>query len=86
MGDLLKAELLETLAEFSRALPGRDVENIRELFSVGEYGVGLENLCAQIYEYDIRLSPTQFRKIASLGGRMKLDEGTWQILESLVTE
>ena len=59
MRNLPEAELLESLAEFSRALPGHNVENIRQLFVVGEYGVGLEDLCTQLYEYSIRLTPGQ---------------------------
>lgn len=86
MRNLLEAELLESLAEFSRALPEHNVENIRELFQVGEYGVGLEDLCTQLYEHSIQLTPGQYGKLVALGEQMGLNKETWETLGSLVAE
>lgn len=52
---------LHLIMDASIDLPLRDVEQIEGLIQVGERAVAFENLCTQIYEYEIRL-PSDLRR------------------------
>jgi hypothetical protein len=52
----------------ARALPLGDLEQVEDLIQVGEQCVAFENLCTQIYEYDIRL-PLYLRVLLGEAGR-----------------
>ena len=60
------------LAEATR-LPGRDIDHITELITVGEQGMALEDLCTQLYEYDIAVRPATVRNLAEAGEATGLD-------------
>jgi hypothetical protein len=84
MHEQLEEQLLSILAECSDTLPTTDIDNIRELFLVGEYSVGYENLCTQLYEYEVKIRKDFYGRLASLGELMQLDKSTWEILEELI--
>lgn len=61
-------------------LPNEDISNFRSLVDAGEPGVALENLCSQIFEYDVTITSAVYNEIIALGRAMKLDESWWSIL------
>ena len=61
-------------------------EEVKELISVGEPGIALENLCTQLYEYDVPLRREEVNLLATLGSEMHLDPKYWHRLEALITE
>jgi len=81
-----KESLLNDLTkEFSENLPSAVVEHIDDLSNAGEWGVGLEELCNMIYEYDVSVSEIQYEKIKKLGRVMEMDSSTWDMLKELVS-
>jgi hypothetical protein len=54
-------ETLQLTESCATLLPSSDVENIRGLAKAGEWGVALENLATQLFEYDVGV-PAEFAK------------------------
>jgi hypothetical protein len=50
----------------------------------GEWGISFETICAQLYEYEIRLPLAVYMKLQAIGAAMDMAPKTWQILESLI--
>lgn len=69
----MEVRLLVFVAGFSDRLPATDIENASELISRREWGVGLELLCAQLSEYEVRLSPAELIELRGFSGEMGLD-------------
>lgn len=61
--------------------PLRDVEHIEGLIQVGERGVAFENLCTQIYEYEIRLPSDLRETLVSIGERLGVAPRYWERLD-----
>jgi hypothetical protein len=51
----------------ARSLPLADLEQVEDLIQAGEQRVAFENLCTQIYEYDVRL-PMYLRGLLAEAG------------------
>jgi hypothetical protein len=72
---------LHLIMDFANDLPLHDVEQIEGLVQVGERAVAFENLCTQIYEYDIRL-PSELRDtLVSTGEQLGVAPRYWELLE-----
>ena len=81
-----KESLLNDLTkEFTESLPTGVVEHVASLSSAGEWGVGLEELCNMVYEYDVPISKVQYEKMKELGRLMEMDSSAWDILDKFVS-
>ena len=80
----IETKLLEVLDAFANQLPRDDVSNIRELVEAGEWGVGFEILCTQLYEYDVEIPRALFHQLESIGHLMQMDKSTWCVLRDLL--
>jgi len=69
------------LSDFDGSLPVEQLSEMRELVKAGEPGVALENLCSQLYEYDVVVPQVCQREIAKVGAAMGLPERTWKKLD-----
>lgn len=58
-------------------LPAADVENAWGLIDAGEPGVALENLCTQLYEYDVTVPRPVLAQITAAGEAMGLAPDLW---------
>ena len=63
-------------------LPEGDKERIEDLVRVGEWQIALENLCTQLHEYDVKVSPDLLSKISELGRELKVAERYRNLLTS----
>jgi hypothetical protein len=66
-------------------LPGlrsEDVENVEDLIRAGEWTVAFENLCTQLYEYDVAIPPATLVKISELGRDVGASPRYWQMLSA----
>jgi len=61
-------------------LPPEQLLDFRELAQAGEPGVALENLCTQIFEYDVMIEPEVLTRIQDVGQLMKLNPKYWERL------
>ncbi len=72
---------LHLVMDAANDLPLRDVEQVEGLIQVGERGVAFENLCTQIYEYDIRLPSDLRDTFASIGEQLGVAARYWERLD-----
>lgn len=71
---------LHLVMDAANALPLHDVEQVEGLIQVGERAVALENLCTQLYEYDVRL-PSHLRDmLVSIGEQLGVAPRYWERL------
>jgi hypothetical protein len=78
-----REEIIQSVRRVMGAAPGltaADLEGINTLLEAGEYGVAVENLCTQLYEYDIQLSTENRRLLAQVGTRLGVASRYWQML------
>lgn len=62
-------------------LPLHDVEQIEGLIEVGERAIAFENLCTQLYEYDIELPSALRGTLASIGRQLGVAPRYWEMLD-----
>jgi len=79
----IEAEVLGVL-DRCRALgvPASELDDMVALAQAGEPGVALENLCVQLFEYDVVLSAAVHETLARLGKAMGLQDKYWTRLPS----
>lgn len=77
---LIEGQLLRLVTAYSDQLPEQDVRELSSLVNAGEPGVALENLCSQLYEYELRVSSADLDQILQLGNLMGLDLSRWKPL------
>jgi hypothetical protein len=77
-------EIINITKEYNGKLPQSDIDSIVVLASHREWGVALENLCTQIYEYELKVSKQSFFKIKEMITKMKLDTRYLDDLSELV--
>ena len=82
----LATELRAIVTAFSEHLPQANIGAAEDLISHGEYGVALELICTEVYEYDVPVTADTFRTIEQCGQRMQLDESSWSFLRELLVE
>ncbi len=59
-----------------------EIERVEELVQVGEFAVALENLCSQLYEYDVRISDELVAAIAVLANTVGVEDRYWTVLRA----
>lgn len=59
-------------------IPERVYMQTVEVIAAGEYGVALENLCSNLFEFDVVISKDIFAEIVSIGRSMNLSQNTWK--------
>jgi hypothetical protein len=60
--------------------PEDEIDKVEQLVQVGEWRVALENLCSQLYEYDVILSPDLLTAVSEIGREVGVDERYWSVL------
>jgi hypothetical protein len=53
---------------------------MKELNAAGEPGVAYENLCVQLFEFDVQVNESQFYQIRKLGLAMRIQPKYWERL------
>jgi hypothetical protein len=81
---LAPAEITRRLHLFMDAaggLPTHDVEQIEGLIEAGERAVAFENLCTQLYEYDVKLPRDLQGTVVSIGKQLGVAPRFWERLD-----
>lgn len=76
----IEKRLIELIRDFGGRLPD---EYIREYISLAEHSecaVALENLCTQLYEYDVVPTLGELTAIQELSDALHLGKETWDFL------
>jgi hypothetical protein len=71
---------LHLIMDAASALPIRDVEQFEGLIQVGERTVAFENLCTQLYEYDVALPRDLYGTLVSVGEQLRVSPRYWERL------
>lgn len=77
----IETKVLDLIDAFEGSLPVSQLSDMRELAEAGEPGVALENLCTQLCEHDVFVSPECKHAIIGVAKAMRLAESTWQMLD-----
>ena len=80
MAELIETKMLALLHEFRGKLPDKVYSDIESLVLHREWGVGLENLCEQLYEINIPVEAEILEQIKELTELMQLSSKTWSFL------
>lgn len=67
-------KMKELLRYLDRVLPIEDINNADDLINYQEYGIALELICVQLYEYDKAIDPHTKNLILELILDMNLNE------------
>ena len=78
----IERKLLEEIQTYAGQLPADQVKDIADLAQAGEPGVAFENLCMQLYEYDIAVDNGMLSKLKSIGIAMGIESEYWDRLQS----
>lgn len=76
----VKRRIIRLAGAFAGRLPERDIEGVRDLAGAGEWGLALEVLATQIYEYDLVVSKSEYEEIAAIGAEFGVEERYWRVL------
>jgi hypothetical protein len=79
MDDIL-SRLSILISEYGDSLPSERKDSIVELIQVSEYGIAFENLCSELYEYDVKVSRESLVLISEIGNKMGISSDCWSML------
>ena len=74
--------LIETAGEFG--LEQRDIINSKELLENREYGLALDIVVTQLYEYDIEINLQLYLLVAKIAEQMNITEDKYSFLNKLI--
>ena len=69
---------LELLGLFADRMPAFELAWMESLVVTGAAGVAFEDLCVQLYEHGVPVSPAEIVELALVGGHMRVDASYWQ--------
>ncbi len=76
--DGVERKVLELMTECrGLAVPPAELDDMTALTRAGEPGIALENLCEQLFEYDVAVSAALVERIRVLGTAMGLRAEYW---------
>jgi|GEM_PF-4904916 hypothetical protein len=75
-------QIIHLLDECVNLLPNDELEEMRSLVNSNERGVAVENLCTQLHEYSVVLTPSQMNAITSICVSLGIDSSYWKVLKS----
>ncbi len=78
MAGNIEERLMRVISALRQLLPDEDIRSVEELTRSREWGIALENLCDQLYEFGASVPSSILAEIGSLGAEMGLDEAYWQ--------
>jgi hypothetical protein len=67
----------ELLKGFSGRLKSSEIADALDLLYNGEQGIALENVCANLYEVEVEVRPSEAELIRRLGSVWQVDPHRW---------
>ncbi len=80
MAEWMEEQLLSLLERFKGRLHEDDYIHVHEMLVHREWGIGLEDLCTQLYEHSTVVDAPELMIIEELAERMGLPPTTWNFL------
>ncbi len=79
----IEADVLAVIDECKGlGVPARELDDMSALAKAGEPGVALENLCTQLFEYDVMVPQSVTASLRTLGQAMGVDDKYWCRLQA----
>jgi hypothetical protein len=79
----IEAQVLDVIRQCrTLGVPPDQLDDMSALVVAGEPGVGLENLCVQLVEYDAAVPDALVEQIRNLGEAMKIHDKYWKRLHA----
>jgi hypothetical protein len=73
-----EADTLALLGLFSDRMPAFELAWMESLVETGAAGVAFEDLCIQLFEHGVSVSPAEIVELAVVAAHMRIDERHWQ--------
>ena len=80
MENAIQRETISLIQRFRGRLDDEWLDDYQSTAEHGEWGVAFENLCDQLFEFDIFLSEQEFQIICEVGESMKINPQRWNFL------
>jgi len=77
----IEDQLLQIIHRYTEQLPAEQLKEMADLVQAGEPGIGFENLCTQLHEYDVAVDNGTLRQLEDIGTRMGLAPKNWLQLQ-----
>ena len=61
-----------------------DLQECMDLLEHGEFGLAVDHLATQIFEYDTPISASFFQKLSEIAKKMKMDESEYAYISVLI--
>ena len=79
----IEDELARAIGLFRGKLPDNQIQDMIDLAKAGEPGIAFENLCTQLYEYDVIVDKETLESLRNIGKSMNIDTRYCERLDSL---
>jgi hypothetical protein len=79
----VETELAHAMGLFRGKLPDDQIQDMMDLAKAGEPGIAFENLCTQLYEYDVIVDEETLESLRNIGKSMNIDTRYCERLGSL---
>jgi hypothetical protein len=79
----VEKSLLDVIGSFVGQLPAEQLTDMADLVRAGERGIAFENLCTQLYEYDVLVSSEAMSTFRAIGLAMGVDSKYCDRLETV---
>lgn len=80
MAEIIETKMLALLREFEGKLSSKVYKDVESLVLHREWGVGLENLCEQLNEFNVPVEADAIERIKELAELMQLTSKPWKSL------
>lgn len=79
--EVIENQLLEAIDTFADKLPAEYLPQLRELVVAGESGVAFENLCENLYDYEVLPDKAMWERLRNIGLALKIKPEYWECLQ-----
>ena len=80
----IEDDLRHAVSLFKGKLPNDQLQDMIDLTNAGEPGVAFENLCTQLYEFEVRIDNDVLDKLTKIGKSMNIADRYCERLSSLL--
>jgi len=78
----IEHSLLRLIQTYSGNFPAEQAKEMADLIRAGEPGIGFENLCTQLYEYDVPVDEPTLGQLKEIGAQMGIEPKYWERLKT----
>ena len=72
------------ISQTSHMLPEQNIRDAKELLEYGEWGLAIDLICTQLYEYDVVITEDLYMQIIETFKLTEIDIQEWKCLKELL--